>query len=194
MPSKQMRRQQIKAQKQKSKAKVRASRSSRKGTSKAKVSIKTTRSWTLGECYVSSGWHKRNAQVKAIISRRSAEGRVAAVTFELDLAQKGLINIETRTDLDDDRLQGILARHSTEEKPLLSVEAAVAATIVRQAAEWGVEQGHQPPVGWTRAVDILDDIPNSDEVDLLLGPEVEEQTKKDGGIWTSMKRTLGLKD
>ncbi|MBT3222293.1 MAG: hypothetical protein HN348_24740, partial [Proteobacteria bacterium] len=82
MPSKQMRRQQKKAQKQKAKAKVRSERSSRKGTTKAKVGLKTARTWALGECYASSGWHKRNAQVKAIISRRSPEGRVAAVTFE----------------------------------------------------------------------------------------------------------------
>lgn len=198
MSNKRAARSQKKAEKSKAKAKSRARHSSRAGTTTGAAGVKTAMRWPIFDCYLSSNWHERGAQVVAAFARKNDNGQVAAAFMEIDLERRGLHTASFRSDLVEGNYGFLLSEKSDNDNPLLSVSPSLVAKVAREGAQWSRNNGHSVPSAWANISQLISDVDVSgQEVDLLFGSAEEEDDPTDeapkapGGWFSSLKQRLG---
>jgi hypothetical protein len=195
MSTKRARDQQKKTEKAKAKAKQRSARSSRKPKASAggRANLSDAATWSEGACYLSDNWYERGAQVVAVFSRRSEEGRVVAAVFHLDLEDEGAHKAEVRSDLTEETLVGWLTTKSSDDSPLLEMSAGQVAYAVREACRYREEGGKGLPTSVRAALPLVGDTVEASDVVLLLGLEETEEAAPEAKGWLSgIKRSFGF--
>jgi hypothetical protein len=186
MSSEQERKRQKKAQKHKEK------RAEAKERRAVKVgSGKNVADWPLGEAWIGSNWPEQGARVHAALTRRHASGRVAAAIFDVDLKDRGVVDVKILKDVHPAELAQALSQRSTESTPLHVTEPALVAKLVREGAAHGELGGHpQPDVD--EALGLFPDVnPKAATQAILVGDTPPPPPPKEG-LWTSLKRRIGL--
>lgn len=169
-----------KALQRKKKKRARASRPGRDGPTAGKVTRDPSvgAHWPIGECYLGDGWYERGAHVHAVFTRRSADGQVAAAFFEVDLAERGVVEATSFGNGTDANVQAELVRRSTDEQALATSDPDRVAKLVTTAAAFGAERGHPLPAGYARAIGVFGDLdPDTCRDDILCGAEPEPEPK-----------------
>lgn len=151
------------------------------------------RTWSVGECFVSEDWHEQGARVHAVVSREKG-GRAVAAFFEIDLAERGVIDVRTLGGLTPDHVRGECGRISEETgDALVTCAPALVAHIVHAARAFGAERGHAQPSGLPGALALLGGIdPEDTPFEVELGrPDSDDDDAGDGWFSSLKKRWLG---
>lgn len=158
----------------------------------AKADVSDAVDWPVGDAWVGEGWHERGARVDALFTRRHADGRVAVAAFELDLAERGVLAVQTVGGASEAAVQGELVRRSSDDRAMVAAEPGLVVRLVRAAAEHGASGGFEPPKGYDAAVALFGDVrPSGDEI-LCGTEEAPAQPERAGGFLASLKRRLGF--
>ncbi len=153
------------------------------------------RTWSVGECFLSADWHEPGAHVHAAVSRVKG-GRAVAAFFEVDLADRGIIDARTLGGISPDHVRGECGRLSEETgTSMVDVAPALVAHVVQQGLAWGRDRGHPAPPGYDKAQALLGGIDPADtpfEVELG-GPDTDtdgDPPSTGPGLVASLKRRL----
>lgn len=187
-----------KAKKREKVRKKRTAAQQRRGTRKVlgmtADRIEQTRNWPMATCWASDNWHEQGAQVVVAFCRRHDDGRMAAAYFELDLAERGVVSVHADAPLTEVQVHTELAKHSSEERPLLEVDPMLAVKLVHTARDWGVKQGHDQPSGLQRAARIFGGVRGSKaREEIRTGvpdPNAPPPQPTSDGMFASLKRRL----
>ncbi len=181
MGSKKSRRDQKKREKaRKKREKARKNRGSRKpppGSPGAAKSVdrglKGADAWPVGECYLSEHWHEHGARaVHAGFVREADDGRRAAAFFEIDLRERGLIEVLARGGVSEAAIQGEMARRSEEtDHAMLVADPELVVKVVRAAAELNDVLESPLPDGADEAMALFGDIDGSGAPQAILTGE-----------------------
>jgi hypothetical protein len=199
MGSKKDQRRKTRDTKGKTKAKTRQARGSaaRKANSRAQnARVHEASGWPLHECWASPDWHERGVTVQAVLVRRHPSGRYAAAFFEVDLQDQGVLSSRVVVGLEEPNLNFELGKASSEDDPLVVVEAALVRKLVETGAEWGQSRDHGPKGDYRKACQLFGDV-NVDDWphDILVGGEeedLEEADTEEPGFFFKLKRRIGL--
>lgn len=193
MASKSDQRRKKRLQKQKKKrAAAQRERGSRPGQGgmPSKVRLDQALTWPVDECYVSESWHEQGARVQVIATRRSNTGRLAIASYEVDLAEQGIVQCALVGGLTDIDLQAQLTRASAEGVAMALREPELIAKIVTVGHAWGVSQGHEPPAAADRGLRFLTGIdPDAAPEEIRTGITPPEPEKK--GIFSGIGKLFG---
>ncbi len=164
---------------------------------RAQKSGRNTRAaeWPLSESWISQNWHEQGAHVHAMLTRTHASGRMAAAVFEIDLAERGVLNAAVLTDAHPAEVQQQLARNSTDLSGMQVVEPELIMKMVREADLFGETNGHRQASDIGAGLALFPDVDAKDCPHAILTGKVTEtsgEQAKSGGIWSTIKRTVGL--
>lgn len=176
---------------------ARQSRGSRRvvGLNTGSASLDEASSWPVGECYLSSNWHERGAEVHAGFTRIHADGRRAAAFFEIDLAKKGVVGCVAKAGLSDANIQGELVRRSSDERPMLVMEPELVVKLVEAAAAWGASHGGSLPPAYANGLKLFGSVKGADSPhEIRCGTEEDPAPPPPAaeGMFSAFKRRLGL--
>ncbi len=165
--------------------------------SRAQKSGRNTRvaEWPLSESWISQNWHEQGAHVHAMLTRTHASGRMAAAVFEIDLAERGVVNADVLTDAHPNEVQQQLARNSSDLSSMQVVEPELIMKMVREADVFGQSNGHRQASDIAAGLSMFPDVDALDCPHAILVGKVSETTgtpAKSGGIWSTIKKTVGL--
>ncbi len=131
--------------------KAQASRGSRRVMGASADAVKQAGTWPMWEAWATEDWYERGAHVHVCFSRKHDDGRIAAAFFELDLADKGILDATARTDATVQAVRMELGRRSGDEKAMVEVEPDLVVKLVDTAHHWGEKHGHPVPSSFQRA-------------------------------------------
>ncbi len=114
--------------------------------------------WPLGAAWITAGWYERGAHVHVAISRRRADGNLAAGFYEVDLAERGLLRARIASGYTEERILAEVGKHADEEQGMIEADPVLAAKVVLEGLRFGEAQGHPRPPGADKALALLDDI------------------------------------
>lgn len=173
---------------------ARKSRGSRKPAGVAGADLTDALAWPVGECWVGQNWHARGARLDALFTRAHSDGRVAVAIFELDLEDRGVVDVKTANPVSVGQVQGELIRRSSEESAMVSADPARVVRLVRAAERWGLSRAHPLPVGYAEATRIFGDVRESED-EILTGSDAsgpDGAAAAPEGLMAALKRRLGL--
>lgn len=164
---------------------------------RAQKSGRNTRAaeWPLSESWISQNWHEQGAHVHAMLTRTHPSGRMAAAVFEIDLAERGVINAAVLTDAHPAEVQQQLARNSTDLSGMQVVEPELIVKMVREADLFGETNGHSQASDIGAGLALFPDVDARDCPHAILvgkAPQASESPASTGGIWSRLKKTVGL--
>jgi hypothetical protein len=164
---------------------------------RAQKSGRNTRAaeWPLSESWISQNWHEQGAHIHAMLTRTHTSGRMAAAVFEIDLAERGVVNASVLTDADPAEVQQQLARNSTDLSSMQVVEPELIMKMVREADLFGETNGHKQAADISKGLGLFPDVDARDCPHAILVGKPSESTgteAKSGGLWSTIKKTVGL--
>ena len=172
-----------------------ATRGSRKVLGMNSDKVEVAARWPVWECYASDNWHEQGAHVHACFTRRHDDGTIAAAFFELDLEQRGVLEVVARGQATPSEVNAGLARRSAEERAMVVVDSDLVVKLVETAAALGEANGHPQPDNLARASKLFGSVSSSRcKQEILTGPPGSQPPKSSatGGWFSGLKRSLGL--
>lgn len=182
-------------QKNRQKAKVksaarkrsRAARSERDRVQR-EVSMDEVLEWPVGDAFLSQDWHEQGPRVTAVFTRQHYGGTVAALIFDVDLREQGVVSIDALFGVPENELHMQLAQRS-QQKALMVVDPGLVVKVVREGRAHGEKGGHAQAEGLDSAQAFFGDTrPSVQEV--LVGAEPPPPPVKEG-LFASLKRRFG---
>ncbi|MCB9744161.1 MAG: hypothetical protein H6740_16305 [Alphaproteobacteria bacterium] len=191
MGSKRDSRQQKKREKDKVKSaarkRARASRVERDKVQRG-VDVEQVMSWPVGDAFLSEDWHEQGPRVSAVFTRQHVGGTVAAMIFDVDLREQGVVGIEALLGVPEGELHVQLAQRS-QKKALMVVDPGLVVKVVQQGRAHGEKGGHAQPEELDGAMAFFGDTrPSVQEV--LVGAEPPPPPPAEG-FFASLKRRFG---
>ena len=183
MADKRTRRQQKKREKQRLRreAKQKERRELAKGS---RGGLSTAVRWPVGTCYLSQNWHEQGAHVHACFVRTHASGRCAVVLAEVDLAERGILDLRADVVPSEDHVRGLLVDRS-EPNAMLETAPELVVKVILEGEAHGRTGGHTPPRTIEKARPLWADVDtDATHHEVLVGTEPPEPAKKEGG-WLS---------
>lgn len=113
--------------------------------------LETARNWPLWDCWASENWHEQGAHVHACFARRHDDGTVAASFFELDLAERGVVEAHSIVPATTDQVLAELSKLGKGETSMVGVDPNLVVKLVDTAQHHGEKQGHAPPSNLSHA-------------------------------------------
>jgi len=186
-----------KERQRKKRDKARATRGSRQvlGAATGSADMDEAILWPLGECYISSNWHERGPLVHAGFTRVHTDGRKAAAFFEVDLADKGVLDCVAKAGLQEANIQGELVRRSSDDNPMLVIEPELVVKLVEAGAAWGKSRGNALPPAYDKGHRLFGSVRGGDSPhEILCGTEEAPAPAPEAadGMFASFKRRLGF--
>lgn len=152
--------------------------------------------WPVWDCWASENWHEQGAHVYCCFARRHDDGQVAAAFFELDLSDKGVVEVATKAPITQGEVHAELAKVAGEELAMLSVDPMLVVKLVDTARDFGEKQGHRQPSNLGKARKIFGGIRGSKaREEIRVGtpdPNAPPPKKASGGWLDGVKGMLGL--
>jgi hypothetical protein len=169
----------------------------REQAQRARAATATARpgAWPLSEAWISQNWHERGATVHGALTRTHATGRVAAAVFTVDLAERGVVDVQKLVNVHPAEFQAELMRRSADLNQLQVCEPELVARMIQDARSFGAANGHAQPRDLDAALELFPDVdPSRSRHAPHLGdpaaPVGEEAPAT--GLWASLKRRVGL--
>ncbi len=184
MGTKQQSRKRKKSEKRKKqRAEARSTRGSRAAPGgSARVNMDKALRWPTGECYLSESWYDQGARVAAIFTRRSRSGRVVVGVFDVDLAERGVLEAGLRGGLSDVDVHAELARLSGEGTAMVAREPALVAKLVTEAWAFADERRVQQAHNYAKVARIFAGVDPADASEtILVGTEPPPPEKRSIG-------------
>ena len=173
------------------------SRGSRKVLGMTADRMERARNWPIWDCWASQNWHEQGAHVYCCFARKHDDGTIAAAMFEIDLEEKGVLEVATRTTTNASDIHAELARVSGDDLAMVSVDPTLVVQLVDSARDLGRENGHDQPNGLNHARRLFGSTRASKgRHEILTGkhdPSAPKPDKPSGGGWfDGVKNALGL--
>ncbi|MCB9760222.1 MAG: hypothetical protein H6739_10340 [Alphaproteobacteria bacterium] len=146
--------------------------------------------WDLADAYVSEDWHAQGPRVWAVFARQHSSGSMAAAIFDVDLRERGVVSAELRVGIPEGELHMELARLS-QTKAMMIVEAGLVVKVVKEGLAHGESRGVAQPEEAAEAMTLFAGVEPSYQ-DVLVGAEPPPPPEPEGGLFSSIKRKLGL--
>ncbi|MCB9742146.1 MAG: hypothetical protein H6740_06070 [Alphaproteobacteria bacterium] len=183
-------------QKKRQKAKVKSaerkrSRSARVDRERVQrdVSMDEVLEWPLGDAFLSQDWHEQGPRVTAVFTRQHYGGTVAAMVFDVDLREQGVVSMEALLGVPEGELHMQLAQRS-QQKALMVVDPGLVVKVVREGRAHGEKGGFPQAEGLDAAQAFFGDVrPSVQEV--LVGAEPPPPPPAEG-LFASLKRRFGM--
>ena len=175
--------------------KAQASRGSRKVLGMSADRVDRARRWPMWDCWASQNWHEQGAHVYCCFARKHDDGTIAAVFFELDLAERGVLEVATKIPATAAEVHEELAKISGEDVAIVEVDPALVVKLVDAARDHGVKRGHDQPSGLARARRIFGSIHGSRSRHEVLVGEADPNAPRvepSAGWFSGLKQSLGL--
>lgn len=178
-----------KAQKKREKDRLKRSRAKkeRRGGGTTGSGMRAASSWPLGECWVSEGYDQPGAQVLAAFSRMHGTGRGSVAFFSLDLAEEGVISVDTFSKVTPMQVMGEMGQRSGEGRQVMEAEPALVVKLVHEARTLG-----QAPQGLDDAMRLFGDVrPEDCDEEFIVGlPGTDEFAAPEPGLVGRFSRWL----
>jgi hypothetical protein len=113
--------------------------------------------WPIFGCWISEGWRDPNALVQILVARRRPAGGLAAAVILVDTGCLGVKNalVEPYISPSDlDTLRGSMFDQTS----CVPCEPALAAKVIREAAQYAADLGFAPHPDFRKAWPLLEDI------------------------------------
>ena len=176
--------------------KIQTSRGSRNVMGASADAVRQSGGWPMWEAWASEDWYERGAHAHVCFSRKHDDGRIAAAFFELDLAERGVVDATARTDATVQAVRIELGRRSEDGKAMVEVEPDLVVKLVDSARAWGEKQGHTVPSGFQRARGVFGSASGRHcDHDIRCGshdPEEAPAASQKAGWFSKLKRAVGL--
>lgn len=179
----------------KKRTKAQSTRGSRKVMGMTADWMERAGRWPLFDCWASQNWHEQGAHVYCCFARRHDDGTVAAAFFELDLAEKGVLEVSTKAPIAPADVHAELSRLATDDIAIVGVDPTLVVQLVDAAWDLGRDNGHSQPSGLKRARKIFGSTHASKgRHEILTGtpdPNAPKQAES-GGLFSGIAKRLGF--
>ena len=151
--------------------------------------------WPLFDCWASQNWHEQGAHVYCCFARRHDDGTVAAAFFEIDLAERGILEVSTKAPVAPADVHAELARLASDDHAIMSVDPTLVVQLVDAGWNLGRENGQSQPNGVKRARKIFGSTHASNGRHEILTGHPDPNAPKaapSGGLFSGIAKRLGL--
>lgn len=151
--------------------------------------------WPMWDCWASQNWHEQGAHIYCCFARKHDDGTVAAAFFELDLAERGVVEVGTKAPSSQGEVHAELARLAGDDTPIVGVDPTLVVKLVDTARDFGEKRGHVQPSGLAHARRLFGGVRGSKNKSEILVGEPDPNApppKASGGWFAGVKSALGL--
>ena len=178
-----------KAQRKREKDRLKRSRAKkqRRGVGATGSGMRAAAAWPLGDCWVSEGYDQPGAEVLVAFSRMHGTGRGSVAFFSLDLAEQGVVAVDTFSKVTPMQVMGEMGQRAGEERQVIQADPALVVKLVYEARTLGAEPG-----GVAEAMRLFGDVrPEDCDEEFVVGlPDTDEVEMKEPGMFGRLNRWL----